>query len=1091
MSAAITSTSQETGPNPTPSRNRKPKGHPRGEFSAPSAPAGPSTAREQPRWQRRPAAETGDRSMQNAGPVRGAGVDAVNTNGSGSPSQSRSGSRPPRRRHRANKDAQGGQSNTAGVARAPISSSGDAGTTSEKPSAATTGKKTNRRGAKFKGSLSETTSSNAVDGKSATDSKPSDKYRVAVPKGDDLTSRLIYELSTPPFPDCLICFAPMHPAQPTWSCSPSNPVSTILDDDSEHRRAGETAQCCWTTFHLKCIRSWAAKSVKDIVEAWRARGEEREGVWRCPGCQSKRVPVPSSYWCFCGSTPEPKSSRLATPHSCANPCSRPRVCGHACPLFCHPGPCPPCQVTTSLPCHCGKDTLMFRCSSLAPSKATNRAAAELSCGKRCGRKLRCGNHECEDICHLGPCGPCNVRDLVKCYCGREEKEVPCGDGEEHQCALDDGGKETRWVGRYQCSHPCDRPFDCGIHRCAKPCHSPSPTPASCPRSPSVVAHCPCGKHSLDPSSASHFPPGTKLPRTTCTDPIPTCESICMKLLEGCDHACAVRCHTGSCPPCTIMIVRPCRCGSTTRDIPCFEARSSEEGGEEILCSKPCGALRACGRHQCNRLCCPLATVANATKGKGKGKKYAQDSRILDEAGWHECDLPCGKLLACGNHYCELRDHRGACPSCLRSSFEEMICNCGHTILEPPIPCGTRINCHFPCARPPLPCGHPKAQHACHEDPMPCPPCPFLASKRCACGKKTVDNVRCSQEKVSCGTPCGKLLSCGFHHCERLCHGDECGPCHATCGKPRKLCLPALHPCAHPCHAPAACDESEPCRAIIHISCPCGRIRQPIACGRSMSNTAGREGSQSLKCSNECMVAKRNARLAEALGINPDKTGPAKEVVYSDELLTIARREPKFCQMVEKSFADFLSSEKKSQVLAHMPEPRRKFVQALAGIYRLDSQIVDQEPNRSVQLIRRIDTRTPTPLLSVAAAAAPTTSMPTHNLGKLTDLRSPGSGLQPLNRPKAIPAPVSTPAPVWSASAGSSSVGGWRAVVTGQTPQSQRRPANAWGSPTSSASRPPSRPTAPATPLRVSPTPAASSTSVQAPADVPNDWEDDV
>ncbi|TFY56555.1 hypothetical protein EVJ58_g7568 [Rhodofomes roseus] len=259
----------------------------------------------------------------------------------------------------------------------------------------------------------------------------------------------------------------------------------------------------------------------------------------------------------------------------------------------------------------------------------------------------------------------------------------------------------------------------------------------------------------------------------------------------------------------------------------------------------------------------------------------------------------------------------------------------------------------------------------------------------------------------------------------------------------------------------------------------------------MSNTAGREGSQSLKCSNECMVAKRNARLAEALGINPDKTGPAKEVVYSDELLTIARREPKFCQMVEKSFADFLSSEKKSQVLAHMPEPRRKFVQALAGIYRLDSQIVDQEPNRSVQLIRRIDTRTPTPLLSVAAAAAPTTSMPTHNLGKLTDLRSPGSGLQPLNRPKAIPAPVSTPAPVWSASAGSSSVGGWRAVVTGQTPQSQRRPANAWGSPTSSASRPPSRPTAPATPLRVSPTPAASSTSVQAPADVPNDWEDDV
>ena len=30
------------------------------------------------------------------------------------------------------------------------------------------------------------------------------------------------------------------------------------------------------------------------------------------------------------------------------------------------------------------------------------------------------------------------------------------------------------------------------------------------------------------------------------------------------------------------------------------------------------------------------------------------------------------------------------------------------------------------------------------------------------------------------------LACGFHHCDRLCHGDACGSCRATCGKPRKL-----------------------------------------------------------------------------------------------------------------------------------------------------------------------------------------------------------------------------------------------------------------------------------------------------------------
>lgn len=70
--------------------------------------------------------------------------------------------------------------------------------------------------------------------------------------------------------------------------------------------------------------------------------------------------------------------------------------------------------------------------------------------------------------------------------------------------------------------------------------------------------------------------------------------------------------------------------------------------------------------------------------------------------------------------------------------------------------------------------------------MPCPPCPFLTSKPCACGKNVVNNVRCSQEKVSCGTACGKLLDCGFHHCARVCHGGDCGTCALTCGKPRKL-----------------------------------------------------------------------------------------------------------------------------------------------------------------------------------------------------------------------------------------------------------------------------------------------------------------
>ncbi|KAJ2965301.1 hypothetical protein NUW54_g14166 [Trametes sanguinea] len=150
-------------------------------------------------------------------------------------------------------------------------------------------------------------------------------------------------------------------------------------------------------------------------------------------------------------------------------------------------------------------------------------------------------------------------------------------------------------------------------------------------------------------------------------------------------------------------------------------------------------------------------------------------------------------------------------------------------------------------------------------------------------------------------------------------------------------MPAIHPCTLPCHAPASCDESEPCRSIVTITCPCGRIRQPVSCGRSTTNPAGREGSQQLKCTNECAIAKRNARLAEALGINPDKAdSKLNQVTYHDDLVAFARANPKFCSIVEKSFSDFLASEKKSQILPHMPEQKRKAApeRAAAPTHRL-------------------------------------------------------------------------------------------------------------------------------------------------------------
>ncbi|KAH8097069.1 hypothetical protein BXZ70DRAFT_974531 [Cristinia sonorae] len=948
------------------------------------------------------------------------------------------------------------------------------------------------RATRFKSELSEVPSGSG----GLEEKETSEKYRNITPKLDDLTSTLIHSLKVPPFRDCLICFAAIRPFEPIWSCSSSSPTSPGSDgekDDQKDPVSGNVnAQCCWTPFHLKCIRQWASKSVKELADAWRARGEDKPGSWRCPGCQSTRMAVPSGYWCFCGSVADPKPPRLATPHSCAANCSRSRTCGHACPLSCHPGPCPPCQVTVRQPCFCGREILTFRCS-LASSQARHDVASHFSCSRKCDRKLGCGNHTCQDTCHDGPCQPCTVKDVAKCYCGKEEKEIACGEGDAKESVAGVGAEQRRWVGRYTCENNCDRLYDCGIHRCEKPCHPQSATTSVCPRSPALVTRCPCSKHDLSSASASAFPPGTKLVRTACTDPIPTCQSMCMKTLDGCSHVCSVTCHAGPCPPCSIMLVRPCRCGATTRNIRCSDERAGPES--EILCNQPCPALRACGKHQCNRLCCPLASLAAMTKGKGKKKAtVAPVLDVSDEAGWHECDLVCGKVLGCGNHYCEQKDHRGICRPCLVYSYEDMVCYCGRTILEPPIPCGTRIVCTQPCPRPRPACGHPKAPHHCHEDPTPCPPCVHLTQKECACGKKMVDNVRCSQETVSCGTTCGKLLACGFHHCDRLCHSDGCGPCNAVCGKPRKLCHPALHACTLPCHAPAACSEAEPCRAIVNITCPCGRIVQPVPCGRSTSSPGGREGSQQLKCSNECAIAKRNARLADALGISPDRVDKT-QVTYHESLIAFARGEPGFCAMVEKTFAEFIMSEKKSQVLPHMHPTKRKFVYDLAAVYRMDTQMIDQEPKRSVELIRRIDSRIPSPTLSSTIASTPaSSSAPSSFLGKLTDLRAPAN-------PRPVPgrSPNASPAP----SAPSSRA--WTSVVSRPQAPAASRPiasGSTWGVHNSTVQSAPRTATSRLVPLSSTPkssTPvAAPSAPVQAPAlvpapdgqSVPDSWEED-
>ncbi len=78
---------------------------------------------------------------------------------------------------------------------------------------------------------------------------------------------------------------------------------------------------------------------------------------------------------------------------------------------------------------------------------------------------------------------------------------------------------------FGCGSACDRPLDCGLHRCESACHAGAC--ASCAMAVAVVTRCPCAKTPLDDLYAR----GDAQSRTKCTDPVPTCGLKCDRMLE--------------------------------------------------------------------------------------------------------------------------------------------------------------------------------------------------------------------------------------------------------------------------------------------------------------------------------------------------------------------------------------------------------------------------------------------------------------------------------------------------------------------------------------------------------------------------------
>ena len=107
---------------------------------------------------------------------------------------------------------------------------------------------------------------------------------------------------------------------------------------------------------------------------------------------------------------------------------------------------------------------------------------------------------------------------------------------------------------------------------------------------------------------------------------------------------------------------------------------------------------------------------------------------------------------------------------------------------------TPHSCGEICSRPNK--TNPKCQHRCALPchPGPCPPCEATTIKDCHCGKARISYI-CNTDGVVCGNICDKVLNCGIHKCEQLCHAGECETCQIvikrTCNCNNKCSIEAL------------------------------------------------------------------------------------------------------------------------------------------------------------------------------------------------------------------------------------------------------------------------------------------------------------
>lgn len=601
---------------------------------------------------------------------------------------------------------------------------------------------------------------------------------------------------------------------------------------------------------------------------WTALGTPSSGrsFRACHAGPCRETPRSSSTSASAGARRKPELITGLTPGSCGDICGKVpgqkgSKCKHTCTEPCHPGPCPPCTLLRSAKCHCGKSKVDRKCGEAV-------SAEGISCGAVCGNKLAGCQHTCSKTCHAGPCDACDVPVEVACGCGKKTTTLPC--------AVAQKGFVFEAV--------CGWKLVCGIHLCTRPCHGGDCGP--CPKSPSGVSVCPCGRRGLSDMDTPV--------RTSCEDPIPSCGGPCRKPM-GCisQQQCTGICsHSGACKSCSKTVSAECRCGASIKSVDCGLEKSELHAA--LTCEKTSNSLLSCRKHRCRVKCWPHRR-RKFVHGRGSGVVASAHlwADSVGSAEAHQCQQECGKMLNCGLHTCDLPcGHRGACPSCGLLLREPVTCGCGAAATPVPVRCGTPAPpCSRPCTRP-RPCGHPCPMPSCQEGE--CPKCVELVLADCVGQHGAPHYVAChlATAGIKCHRSCGRTLKCGIHGCRKQCHSvedEDCEEssaegCNQICGLPRAC----GHGCGAKCHPDRRCPDV-PCREPITVTCPCGTRKEEAPCLRGgPSSSSGPSGSIRLACTDECRYQGRLLGFAKAVG--KVKTTTDTPTSYSGFLLRFAEEE---------------------------------------------------------------------------------------------------------------------------------------------------------------------------------------------------------